>query len=30
METVLSAAAAGEFTMAFPAAIPLNFKLATP
>ncbi|HEX2685370.1 MAG TPA: hypothetical protein VHN14_02065 [Kofleriaceae bacterium] len=30
METVLTSAAAGGFTMAFPAAIPMHFLLATP
>lgn len=30
METVIAAAAAGGFTMAFPAAIPMQFTLATP
>ena len=30
METVIVSAAAGGFTMAFPAAIPTQFKLATP
>jgi hypothetical protein len=30
METVIASAAAGGFTMAFPAAIPMQFTLATP
>jgi hypothetical protein len=30
METVIPAASTGDFTMAFPAAIPLNFELMTP